>query len=101
MILEVADIRIAPGQEAAFDEAIRRGVQTVVAKSKGFQGYEIHQGIESPERYLLLIHWDTVENHTVDFRQSPAFAAWRAIVGSFFVQPPQVEHFILLAKTGA
>ncbi len=99
MILEIADIRIQPGQQAAFDEAIQRGVTSVISKAKGFRGYKINKGIESPERYLLMIFWDTLENHTIDFRQSPAFSAWRAIVGPFFAQPPQVEHFTLLAKS--
>lgn len=99
MILEVADIRIRAGQQAAFDAAIRCGVDTVIAHAKGFRGYKINKGIESPERYLLMIFWETLENHTVDFRGSAAFADWRAIVGPFFAQPPQVEHFNLLAKT--
>ena len=98
MILEIADIRIHPGQQAAFDEAIQRGVNTVISKAKGFEGYKINKGIESPERYVLMIFWATLENHTVDFRQSPAFAEWRGIVGPFFAAPPQVEHFTLLSK---
>ena len=50
-------------------------------------------GIESPERWLLMIWWETLENHTVDFRGSPAFADWRSIVGPFFAEAPAVEHF--------
>ena len=99
MILELADIRIHPGQQAAFDVAIQRGVSEVISKAKGFQGYKVNKGIESPERYILQIFWETLENHTVDFRQSPAFADWRAIVGPFFVAPPAVEHFNLLANS--
>jgi heme-degrading monooxygenase HmoA len=99
MILELADIRIQPGQQAAFDEAIQRAISTVVAKARGFRGYKINKGIESPERYLLQIFWETLENHTVDFRESPAFTEWRAIVGPFFAAPPTVEHFNLLAKS--
>ncbi len=99
MILELVDIRIQPGQQAAFDEAIQRGVETVIAKAKGFQGFKINRGIESPERYVLQIFWTTLENHTVDFRESPAFAEWRAIVGPFFAQPPMVEHFELVSKS--
>jgi len=101
MILEVADIRIPPGRQADFDEAIRRGLETVVAQAQGFRGYRVEKGIESPERYLLMIYWDTLENHTVDFRQSAAFTAWRAIVGPFFAQPPHVEHFTALAASPA
>ena len=99
MILEVADIRIAPGRNAEFDEAILRGVTTVIAKAKGFRGWKVNRGVESPERYLLMIFWDTLEDHTPGFRASPAFAEWRAIVGPFFASPPVVEHFTLLGKS--
>ena len=99
MILELVDIRIQPGQQAAFDEAIQRAISTVASKARGFQGFKINKGIESPERYILQIFWDTLENHTVDFRGSPAFTEWRAIVGPFFAAPPVVEHFDLLAKS--
>ena len=99
MILELADIRIHPGQQAAFDAAIQRGIAEVISKAKGFEGYKINKDIESPERYLLQIFWATLENHTIDFRESPAFADWRAIVGPFFAGPPTVEHFNLLAKS--
>ena len=99
MILELADIRIQPGQQAAFDEAIQRGVEAVISKAKGYRGYKVNKGMESPERYILQIYWDTLENHTVDFRESAAFADWRAIVGPFFAGPPTVEHFTLVGKS--
>lgn len=99
MILEIADIRIQPGQQAAFEEAIQHGLATVITKAKGFEGFKVNRGIESPERYVLQIFWTTLENHTVDFRESPAFTQWRAIVGPFFAQPPVVEHFDLVAKS--
>jgi heme-degrading monooxygenase HmoA len=99
MILEVADIYIQPGQQAAFDEAIQRGVRTVIGRAKGFRGWKVNKGVESPERYLLMIFWETLEDHTVAFRGSPAFAEWRTIVGPFFAAPPVVEHFALLAKS--
>ncbi len=99
MILELADIRIAPGQQAAFEEAIQRGVTTVASRAKGFQGYKVNRGIESPERYILQIFWDTLEDHTVGFRQGPLFVEWRAIVGPFFAAPPVVEHFNLVSKS--
>ena len=100
MILEIADIRIKPGQQAAFDEAIQRGIREVISKAKGYKGFSVNKGIESPERYVLQIFWETLENHTVDFRESPAFADWRAIVGPFFAGAPNVEHFNLLASSG-
>jgi len=99
MILEIADITIPPGQQAAFDEAIQRGLNTVISQAKGFRGFKVNKGIESPERYVLMIYWDTLEDHTVGFRGGPLFPQWRAIVGPFFAKPPVVEHFELLAKS--
>ncbi|UUX97163.1 antibiotic biosynthesis monooxygenase [Aquabacterium sp. J223] len=100
MILEVADIRIRPGEQTAFDAAIERGLTTVIAKAAGYRGHRVLKGIESPERYLLTIWWDSVDAHNVGFRQSPAFAEWRAIVGPFFAHAPQVEHFDRLTESG-
>jgi heme-degrading monooxygenase HmoA len=99
MILEVADIRIKPGSQAAFDAAIQQGLETVISKAKGYRGHKVQKGIESPDRYLLMIYWETVENHTIDFRQSPAFLAWRGYVGPHFATPPSVEHFALLTES--
>ncbi|MBX3609316.1 MAG: antibiotic biosynthesis monooxygenase [Hydrogenophaga sp.] len=99
MILEHADIRIDPSKASAFEEAILLGVNTVVSKAKGFKGFKVNRSIESPGRYLLLIYWDTLEDHTVGFRGSPAFAEWRAIVGPYFAQAPVVEHLELVGKS--
>ncbi len=99
MILELADIQIQPDMQAEFEAAILHGVKTVISPSRGFRGYKINKGIESPERYLLMIFWETLENHTVDFRESPAFPAWRTIVSPFFAAPPKVEHFTLFGKS--
>ncbi len=99
MILEIADIRIQPGQQAAFDEAIQRGVATVVSRSRGFKGWSVHKGIESPERYMLQIWWETLEDHTVHFRGGELFPQWRGIVGPFFAVPPAVEHYELVGAS--
>ena len=99
MILEIADIRIQPGRQAEFDEAIQRGLSTVIAQAPGFRGFKVNKGLESPERYVLQIFWETLEDHTVGFRGSDLFTQWRAIVGPFFAQPPVVEHFTLLARS--
>ena len=99
MILEVADIRIDPARQAEFDDAVVRGLTTVVSGAQGFRGYKVNKSLESPGRVLLMIYWDTLEDHTVGFRGGPLFAQWRAIVGPFFAQPPVVEHFTLLSKS--
>jgi heme-degrading monooxygenase HmoA len=99
MILELADIRIQPGKQVEFDAAITQALNTVAVRAKGMQGFKVNKGIESPERYILQIFWDTLEDHTVGFRESPLFAEWRAIIGPFFASPPHVEHFDLVTKS--
>ncbi len=99
MILELADFSIHPGQNAAFEEAIGRGLKNIIKQAHGFHGFKLNHCIESPERYILQIFWNTLEDHTVGFRQSPAFTEWRAIVGPFFAIPPVVEHFDMIAKS--
>lgn len=100
MILEVADLRIQPGTQDAFEKALAVGVTTVIAQSPGYLGYTVHQGLESPERYLLMIRWARLEDHTEIFRGGPLFPQWRAIVGPYFAAPPAVEHFTI-ADPGA
>ena len=98
MILEIADIRINPGQQAAFEEAIERGIATVLSQAAGYNGAKVNRGIESPERYILQVFWATLEDHTVGFRQGPLFPQWRAHIGGFLAAPPVVEHFSLVSK---
>lgn len=95
MILELAEITIPVGQNTAFEEALHRGIRTVISRAQGFIRYQLHRGIESPERYVMIIEWATLEDHTVHFRGGPLFGEWRAIVGPFFASPPRVEHFTL------
>jgi heme-degrading monooxygenase HmoA len=99
MILELADFRIPPGKHAEFEEAIERGLRTVIARAEGMRGWKVNRCIETPERFVLQIFWDTLEAHTVGFRGGPLFPEWRAIVGPYFAQPPVVEHFTLVAKS--
>ena len=95
MILEIADIRIQPGQQAAFEAAIRQGMTDVLSRAKGFRSATLHHGIESPERYVLQVQWETLEDHTRGFRESPLFTEWRGLIGPFFAGAPLVEHFEL------
>ena len=97
MILEIAQIGIKPGMEAAFEEGVAKA-GPVFKRAKGCKGMELHRSIEKPSRYRLFVRWDTLENHTVDFRGSPAFTEWRAIVGPYFAQPPFVEHCTLVGQ---
>jgi heme-degrading monooxygenase HmoA len=92
MVLEAAQIQVKSGEEAAFEAAMRRAAP-VIASAAGYRGHSVQRSIETPGRYLLLVHWETLEAHTVGFRGSPAFLEWRAIIGPFFASAPVVEHY--------
>ena len=93
MITEIADIKIRPEQRTEFLSAIHRAAQTVLCKANGYVSHQILPCVESPGRVVLIVNWQTLEDHTVGFRESAAFADWRAIIGPYFAQPPHVEHF--------
>jgi heme-degrading monooxygenase HmoA len=91
MILEIAQIDVTPGLEDEFEAGVKKAV-AVFRRAKGCKGLELQRGIEQPSRYRLLVKWETVENHTMDFRGSADFQEWRKLVGHCFAQAPHVEH---------
>jgi heme-degrading monooxygenase HmoA len=91
VILEIAQIDVKPGMEAEFERGVDQA-KPLFQRAKGCHGTELHKSLEKPSRYRLMIRWATLENHTVDFRGSADFAAWRQLVGHCFASPPEVEH---------
>ena len=92
MILERAIFAIKPGTRKEFEVAFAL-VRPLIEAAKGFQKLEMRHGIETQESYLLLVWWNTVEDHMKGFRESEAFAEWRKHLGPFFASPPAVEHY--------
>lgn len=93
MIIEIAEFKVKPEDAAAFGEAISRAAQTTLAQAAGYRGHQILACRETPGRFVLHVNWNTLEDHTVGFRESAAFGQWRAIIGPFFLAAPHVEHF--------
>lgn len=91
MILEMAHIEVKPGAEAAFEQAVAKAAPLFHA-ARGCQGMELHRVVETPTRYILMVRWETLEDHTVHFRESEAFQQWRALAGPHFASPPDVQH---------
>ena len=91
MILEIAQIDVKPGMESEFEAGVGKAMP-VFKRAKGCRGMELQRSVEKPQRYRLFVQWDSVENHTVDFRGSPDFQEWRACVQHCFAAPPEVEH---------
>ena len=91
MITEIAQIDVKPGMEAEFESGVKKATP-IFQRAKGCHGMELMRSDEKPNRYRLFIKWQTVENHTVDFRGSADFQEWRKLVGHCFAALPDVEH---------
>jgi heme-degrading monooxygenase HmoA len=92
MILEVAMLDVIPGRTAAFEAAFDQA-QHIIAGMAGYRSHQLQRCLEQPDRYLLLVEWDTLEDHTVGFRGSAAYQQWRALLHHFYDPLPAVEHF--------
>ena len=99
MILEHALITVRPDAHHEFEAALGKA-REVISRASGFASLRLLRGVESPHRYLLLVEWATLEDHTVGFRESPAFAEWRSHIGPFFESPPEVDHYDPVAGLG-
>ena len=91
MVTEIADFRVVSDRADAFAAAVEEGLEFVAA-TPGFGSARLTRSIESPNRFVLIIEWESVEAHTEGFRGSENFAKWRALVGPFFDGDPFVEH---------
>jgi heme-degrading monooxygenase HmoA len=91
MIFEVAQIEVKPGLEAEFETGVAKAVPHFRG-AKGCHGLELMRSMEHRNRYRLVVTWETVENHTVDFRGSAGWNEWRKLVGHCFAGTPEVEH---------
>ncbi|MGH9716703.1 MAG: antibiotic biosynthesis monooxygenase family protein [Candidatus Acidiferrales bacterium] len=92
MILEVAILNVRPGQEAVFENAFREARRFIEA-SPGFGALELRRCVEISNRYLLLVRWRAIEDHTVGFRGSPDYQEWRRRLHDFYDPFPTVEHY--------
>jgi heme-degrading monooxygenase HmoA len=92
MIVETALFTIREEDAALFRQTFARA-RRCIETSKGFHRLEMHRGIEAPDTFILIVWWETLEDHTVAFRQSDNFARWRAEIGHLFAAPPVVNHY--------
>lgn len=92
MILETARLDVKPGQEPAFEQAFARA-QRIIAGAPGYLDHQLRRCVETPSRYLLLVQWRTLEDHTVGFRGSDAYQEWKALLHHFYDPFPEVEHY--------
>jgi heme-degrading monooxygenase HmoA len=94
MILEAVMLNVVAGQELDF-EATFASATPLISAIDGYISHELHRCVEVSGKYLLLVRWRNIEDHTVTFRQSPEFVKWRELLHHFYAVPPKVEHFEL------
>ena len=92
MILEVAILNVIADREAGFEAAFSRAAP-ILANATGYISHELRRSIEHPSRYLLLVKWQTLEDHTIGFRGSPEYREWKALLHHFYRPFPTVEHY--------
>ena len=92
MILEVATLDVRAGQEEAFEETFKRALP-LIAGMHGYVSHQIRRCLENPSRYILLVEWAKLEDHTQGFRGSPQYQEWRALLHHFYDPFPTVEHY--------
>lgn len=92
MILEVAILDIKPGMEPDFESSFARA-QKIISGMPGYISHELQHCLEKSNRYILLVNWETLEHHTVGFRESPQYQEWRSLLHHFYDPFPVVQHF--------
>ena len=92
MILEAVILNVRPGQESAFEAAFAVA-SPIIASTPGYISHQLHSCMETTGRYLLLVQWQTLESHTVNFRDSPNYVEWKNLLHHFYDPFPVVEHY--------
>lgn len=96
MITEHALLPVLPGREEEFEAAFGHA-RAIIESMPGFRTLSLSRSIESPGTYLLLVEWETLEDHTVGFRGSPEYQQWRELLHHFYQPFPVVEHFVAVS----
>ncbi len=92
MILEVALLQVRSGQAAEFESAFSKA-QNIIASMPGYISHELQRCLEVADKYVLLVRWQTIEDHEVGFRQSSQYQEWKRLLHHFYDPFPVVEHF--------
>lgn len=95
MILEVAILDVKPNMQSSFEAAFSKA-QKIISGINGYVSHQLQKCIEKPNRYILLVNWDQVEDHTVGFRKSLEYQEWRELLHHFYEPFPEVEHYEMI-----
>ncbi|MFE3289263.1 antibiotic biosynthesis monooxygenase family protein [Rhodococcus sp. NPDC059234] len=97
MILEHAPLQVKPGRGAEFETAFSHA-ERIISGMPGFRRLTLSRCLERPDSYLLLVEWNTLEDHTEGFRRSAEYLEWRRLLHHFYDPFPTVEHYEQVAE---
>ncbi len=92
MILEVAILNIVKGRQDEFESAFQKAKE-ILKLSRGYIGHQLQKCIEVNNKYILLVTWQTLEDHTEGFRKGISYQEWKALLHHFYDPFPTVEHY--------
>ncbi|MGI8483816.1 MAG: antibiotic biosynthesis monooxygenase family protein [Thermomicrobiales bacterium] len=92
MVIEVAMLNVIPGEESDFEAAFSQA-STIIASMPGYHSHQLQRCLEVQSKYLLLVEWESLEDHTIGFRGSSEYAEWKRLLHHFYDPFPTVEHF--------
>ena len=92
MILEVAILNIKEGQSEAFENTFSRA-EKIISSMKGYLNHHLKKCIEEKDKYILLVNWNTIEDHEVGFRKSKEYQQWKRLLHHFYEPFPLVQHY--------
>lgn len=92
MILEAAMLQVKPGMTQQFEASFKEA-SPLIASIEGYMGHELQHCLEDDHKYLLLVKWRSLEDHTVGFRESEEYQKWKALLHHYYSPFPTVEHF--------
>ena len=93
MILEMAMLQVKDGLAQDFEDAFKKA-STIISSMSGYLWHELHRCIEAEGKYLLLVRWNKLEDHTIGFRGSQEYQEWKRLLHHFYEPFPTVEHFV-------
>jgi len=98
MILELAILHIIPGNNIQFEKAFHQA-QSIISSMPGYISHELHRCLDEEGKYILLVHWQSIKDHTEGFRKSQEYQEWKRILHHFYNPFPTVEHYTCANKS--
>ena len=92
MILEVAVLQVKSGMSDEFERNFKKA-STIISSMKGYICHELQKCIEEESKYILLVRWETLKDHTEGFRGSAEYLEWKSLLHHFYDPFPTVEHY--------